>query len=115
MRVFFANVNHLGDKALKFIKARNRRGAMYCTQILSGHGSVNKHLFKMNLADSPGCKKCDNRRESMEHILGSCPAHNLLRRDVLGDYTIPSGDLCRLKLKDIITFFNRTARLGYVD
>ena len=103
------------NNSWKFIKGRNRRGAMYCTQILTGHGSVNKHLFKMKLADSPNCRKCDNNRESIEHILGSCPAHNLLRRDVLGDYTIPSGDLCRLKLKDIMTFFNRTARLIYVN
>lgn len=103
------------NKAWKSIKRMNRRGAMYATQIFTGHASVQKHLFKMRLADSPGCRKCDHNRESIEHLLGSCPAHNTLRRDVLGDYTIPSGDMCRLKYNNIFRFFNRTGVLGTIE
>ena len=102
---------NIKNKAWKIIQKMNRKGAMYTTQILTGHGGVNKHLFKLRLADDPGCKKCGNKRESIEHILGSCPSHNLLRRDVLGDYTIPSGDMCHLDLNKVILFFNRNKRL----
>ena len=102
---------YIRNKAWKTIKGKGRRGAMYATQILTGHACVQKHLFKMNFADNPGCRKCDHKRESIEHLLGSCPAHNILRRDVLGDYTIPSGDMCRLNLNKIFRFFSRAGSL----
>ena len=102
---------NIKNKVWKVIQRMSRKGAMYTTQILTGHAGVNKHLFKLRLADNPGCRKCNHERESIEHILGSCPSHNLLRRDVLGDYTILSGDMCRLKLTKVILFFNKNRRL----
>ena len=103
------------NKSWHYIQRMKRREAMYSTQILTGHAQVNKHLFNLKVVRSTKCEKCDFLEESIEHLLGNCPAYNTLRRDVLGDYTIPSGDMCRLDLLKLMRFVNRSKRFIFTE
>ncbi len=80
---------------------QGRTYVMYTCQVLTGHANTNKHLFRMNLADTPGCQQCGFHEETIEHLIGSCPRFNRLRLDLLGNTnnTIKSKDFIHLEFK----------------
>ena len=75
---------------------------MYTCQVLTGHANSNKHLFRMNLADTPGCQQCGFHEETIEHLIGSCPRFNRLRLDLFGNNVLKSKDFHTLSLKKLL-------------
>ncbi|XP_050550456.1 uncharacterized protein LOC126910803 [Spodoptera frugiperda] len=64
------------------------------TQVLTGHGSFGRYLFRIRREETPGCRHCeDHPEDTVEHTVAVCPAwaeHRRVLRDVIGD-----GDLSR--------------------
>ncbi|XP_050562634.1 uncharacterized protein LOC126912767 [Spodoptera frugiperda] len=64
------------------------------TQVLTGHGSFGRFLFRIRREETPGCRHCvDHPEDTVEHTVAVCPAwaeHRRVLRDVIGD-----GDLSR--------------------
>lgn len=46
----------------------------YTTQLITGHGSFGKYLFKIRKVNSPRCEFCNNELDSPEHTISFCPA-----------------------------------------
>ena len=82
---------------------RARRDVRVIVGLLTGH-CLNKHLFRMGLANESLCHQCKEEEESSIHFLCSCPAFMALRQDLWGVPTITPlriraasiGDLLRL-------------------
>ena len=94
----------------KLIQNKNRTFVMYACQILTGHANTNKHLFRMNLADNPGCQQCGFHEETIEHLIGYCPRYNKLRLELFGNNTIRTKDFHTLSLKYILKFMKKTGK-----
>ena len=80
------------------------------TQVYTGHCTLQKHLFRMKLTDSPICEQCLEEEESMEHFLCECPAFAIPRYHNLGGMAIKRKDLSGLKLKMILSFIKESKR-----
>ena len=57
-----------------------RRQASLLVQLRTGHAPLNKHLHRINCADSPLCPACEEGEESVFHFLMRCPAYERQRR-----------------------------------
>ena len=66
----------------------NRKNAMYATQIITGHNTLNRHLHLMNIAETPSCEKCGEEPETIEHLIKSCPAYLQKRKQKLGEFIL---------------------------
>ena len=55
-------------KAWKLVSKMNRRGAMYVTQIITGHNSLKRHLNIMGIEEYPTCEKCQQEPETMKKL-----------------------------------------------
>ena len=86
----------------------------YCTavQLITGHTSLNYHLYKMTLVESATCPFCEDSEETVAHFLGQCPAHSLLRNTILNTFYSSLQDIfSQNTLQKIITFAELTGRL----
>ena len=83
------------------------------TQIITGHATLRKHLFRMKIVDSPLCPKCGEENETVEHLFCSCPAFMYERVKNLGKFFLKREDLKLLKLNQIINFAESTKRFEY--
>jgi hypothetical protein len=54
--------------------------------------SLERHLFKMGLTNSPTCERCLEKDESATHILCDCEAIAYLKCRHLGHYFMEPGD-----------------------
>lgn len=52
-------------------------------RLRTGHVGLNKHLYRINKADSPRCR-CGASEESVEHFLLVCPLYNRARHLTFG-------------------------------
>jgi hypothetical protein len=57
---------------IKATKGLNRRQISVLTQLRIGHNSLNKHLHRIQRADSPKCPHCPNANEDTSHVLLRC-------------------------------------------
>nr|AMS38355.1 hypothetical protein [Bactrocera tryoni] len=73
-------------KYTKFLLALDRRDCRNMMGILTGHCLVATHARRMGLTDREDCRKCleQGTRETMEHLLCTCPALARLRCKHLG-------------------------------
>ena len=95
------------NKAWKIISKMSRRNAMYATQIITGHNSLQRHLNIMfQDEEPPECRKCRLEPETVEHVVKNCPAYKDIRRKVLGEYFL-SGLLYTYKLGKIFKFVSK--------
>ena len=83
------------------------------TQIITGHATLRKHLFRMKIVDSPLCPKCGEENETVEHLFCSFPAFMFERVKTLGKFFLKREDLKLLKLNQIINFAESTKRFEY--
>ena len=53
------------------------------TELLIGHGSLKHHTWKMGLSTSAKCRFCKKAKDTLEHVLCSCPVFNKIKRENL--------------------------------
>ena len=81
-------------------------------QILTGHGNLAKHRYKMGKAQSPLCPKCHEAEETSQHYVGECPAYLNTRVSHFGYYKIQLSDLVKNdRILKLASFVQKTKRL----
>lgn len=79
-------------------------------EAMTGHCSLNAHLFKIGLADSPNCL-CGRNEETGYHIISECPRYRLIRRQTLGKPDFHHTELKSLEVEKLADFLRKTKRL----
>jgi ribonuclease HI len=65
---------------IKLVKHMTRRQSSLLIRLRTGHSPLNRHLWSIKVADSPGCNACGrDEEETVRHYLLSCPAHERAR------------------------------------
>ena len=95
----------------KQIRGLSRQKMKIATQMLTGHSTLQYHLWKMTLEDSALCEQCLEEEETVEHFLTECPAFSVLRHHTLGNMFLKQKDLPNLKISKILDFVDLTERL----
>ncbi|XP_029679486.1 uncharacterized protein LOC115245344, partial [Formica exsecta] len=72
------------------IKKLSRREAGLVTRILTGHGTLNYHLQKLDISMRPNCRKCNAPEETSLHVLCDCPAYTSVKLELLGSAFLES-------------------------
>ena len=91
----------------------SRKKFRIAAQLISGHAALNKHLHKMGLVNSPTCPSCGDQDETVEHLLGHCPAHSQLRITMLNTLYANIGEIFKENsLTTIIKFAQETGRMS---
>jgi ribonuclease HI len=68
---------------LKLVKHLTRRQTSLLIRLRTGHSPLNRHLWSIKVADSPGCDACGRlEEETVRHFLLSCPAHERARAEL---------------------------------
>ena len=57
-----------------------------------------RHLYLLGLNDSPLCRKCGVKEETLAHILGECKGLASLRHVYLGSFFLEPDDIKSLGL-----------------
>ena len=65
----------------KSLHKLNKKDLRAATHLLTGHGHLNHHMFKLKKVDSPNCNACGLENETVRHILTTCPALWKLRQE----------------------------------
>jgi hypothetical protein len=70
----------------------DRNQLRWVVGLLTGHCHLKGHLFKLGLGDSPTCERCQEKDETVTHVLYECEAlaHRRLRH--LGQYFMEPSD-----------------------
>ena len=76
----------------------NRIQCRFVTGLLMGHNTLRRHLYLLGLLDSPLCRKCRVREETLSHILCECEALASLRHVYLGSFFLEPEDIRSLEL-----------------
>ena len=71
--------NHFDSKIYSKLKKRN---CNLLFRFRSGHVSTNARLFRIGKIDSPVCKACNLKNETVHHYLIECPFYERLRKDM---------------------------------
>ena len=82
----------------------NKNNIRIITGIVSGHCKLNYHLNKIGVIPNKECRFCRSNDETVEHVLGACPALMHIRRKVFGKYMIPDNELKLYRLGSILSF-----------
>ena len=80
------------------------------TQVITGHATLRKHLFRMKIVDSPLCPKCGEENETVEHLFCICPAFMWERANILGKFFLKKEELKNLKLSRVLKFAEKIKR-----
>jgi len=51
-------------------------------QVVTGHNTLNSHLYKLNLVPTPMCP-CGLERETGYHFIGECDRYAMIRLAIL--------------------------------
>ena len=95
------------------INKLSRKNVKRITQMLTGHCTLQRHLFLMKMEDDPTCENCLEDEETTEHFLTECPAFARERYNTLGKMFLRQTDLKHLKIKQILNFIKETKRLDF--
>lgn len=90
------------------IRALSRRKARLAVQLLTGHGVLNYHMYKLGLSDTPDCRKCEEEEETSLHILCQCPAYARQRLLLLGSAYVEPEQIKCLPIGDLLRFWGKT-------
>jgi hypothetical protein len=114
---------HLIDKTLpsnaylKLVKHMTRRQSSLLIRLRTGHSPLNRHLWNIKVADSPGCTACGrDEDETVRHFLVLCPAHENARmvlRNTIGARNASNIPLLlthRKFLRPLFKFVDSTGR-----
>nr|XP_012234564.1 PREDICTED: uncharacterized protein LOC105679230 [Linepithema humile] len=90
------------------IRALSRRDARTAVHILTGHGTLNYHMYKLGRSDTSKCRTCGDDEETSLHVLCDCPAQAGLRHKMLGSALLGSEQIRKLPVRDLILFWRKT-------
>lgn len=76
------------------------------TEIMTGHGHFNKHLFNIGVSQVDLCRFCNEDKETCEHIMCDCNALHRKRMTHLGQYFINLSEIWEINPKKLIGFYN---------
>jgi len=76
----------------------NRIQSRVVTGLLTGHNTLRRRLYLLELLDSPLCRKCGVRGETSAHILCECETLASLRHAYLGSFFLEPEDIRSLGL-----------------
>ena len=62
-------------------------------QSINGHADLNRHLCIMGIQQDSGCPLCQEEDDTTVHLIAQCSALMLLRKEILGDFTLPLDTL----------------------
>jgi len=83
-------VEGLASSITNYLRSLNRKVLRLLIQVISGHSTLNRHLFVMGLTDSPNCAYC-GEEETSAHFVCVCPFFNSTRHETLGSHTVDLG------------------------
>jgi len=61
--------------------------------LLTGHADLNRHLCIMRIRQDSGCPLCQEDDDTTVHLIAQCSALMLLRKAIIGDFTLPLDTL----------------------
>jgi len=76
----------------------NRIQSRVVSDLLTGHNALRRHLYLLGLHDSPLCRKCGVREETLAHILCKCEGLASRRHTYLGYFFLEPEDIKSLGL-----------------
>ena len=86
------------------------------TYIITGHSTLNGHLFKMGLVDSPVCTNCTGRvEETVSHFLGYCERYAALRYEIFGAHSLGLEELIERPLPELVKYLVNSGRFTSWD
>jgi len=56
--------------------------------LLTSHADLNRHLCIMGIRRDSGCPLCQEEDDTSVHLIAQCSALMLLRKDIIGDFTL---------------------------
>jgi ribonuclease HI len=80
------------------------------TGILTGHNTLNRHLYIMRRIPDPTCEFCFEGEETSQHFLCECPAVARIRHLVFASDPMDLEQVKGLKVEKLLTFINRSER-----
>ena len=104
------NCISINKNITKYFLSLSRKNLKRLTDILTGHCSLNSHLYTIGLINSPSCNSC-GEIETAEHILCHCPAYITARARHLGAYQMNYSLIKSIHPKYILKFLNATNKL----
>lgn len=84
----------------------SRRQLKIITEIMTGHGHFNKHLFNLRISQTDICRFCNDDKETGEHIICKCNALHRKRMRYLGQYFINLNEIWKTCPKKLIGFYD---------
>ena len=94
----------------KQIRGLTRTRMKLATQLLTGHGTFQYHLWNMKFEEDPTCEQCLEGVETTEHFLSDCPAFAVPRYHTLGNMFLKQHELKNIKVSKILDFADKTER-----
>ncbi|KAJ6477304.1 hypothetical protein C8R47DRAFT_947923, partial [Mycena vitilis] len=87
-------------------------------QLRSHHAPLAKHLHRLKKSPTPECPCCGYHKETVDHYLHFCPAHDAARRQLRATNRLASHSKALLTdadlLPDLFIFIQRTGRFHSV-
>jgi len=96
------------ERKHRFCIQLNKGQLRAITNLLTGHGRLNKHLYRMGLKDSSLCRFCEEAEETSTHLLMNCPSLNGKRLATLGKYQLSENDISHVHPSNILSFLQKT-------
>jgi hypothetical protein len=72
--------------------------------LFTGHCNLKGHLFKLGLTDNPICERCQEKDESVTHILCDCEAITYFRFSHLGHFFMEPKDNYDTSIHKVLHF-----------
>lgn len=91
----------------KGLLRHDRRDLRVLVGILTGHCRLNYHLRNMKVVNTANCRFCELQVETSAHILCSCEALAMARKNILGDYFIPTDVIKDVRAASLLHFLRR--------
>jgi len=103
-------LNKLDKSLARFALSLMKKDLRILSGLLTGHADLNRHLQIMGLRDEAVCSVCQEEEETSVHFIARCSATMLLRRTILGDFTLPLDQLNSIHWAIILRFAKASKR-----
>jgi len=99
------------DKGLvRFALSLKKKDLRILVRLLTGHADLNRYLNIMGLQNEVVCPLCQDEEETSIHFIAQCSAIMLLRRSILGDYTLSLDTLNGIHWTALLRFAKASKR-----
>jgi ribonuclease HI len=94
----------------RYLRSLGRQALRLVTQVITGHNTLNKHLFAMGTVSSPTCTMCGVGEETSYHYIGECERYASVRQSVLGSGFLGQEDIKNIPLPALLKFIKVSGR-----